>query len=374
MKIVIRPNSLILLALSICIFSIGLMISWEIIRLEGINDYRSFIVLMYFGVIICVCGYLKKNLLQKDYFFKRAIRLINMARTGYFLSCLFATWICSQYPYMAQVFILIIVFIMADRINFTDSDLRIIASGLIIVAGIYFFFFGMITMNSQGIILAECYILVINIYDTKKKSEASIFIKGLITGIFLILISMTGSRASMVCLLFLFFIHCVFFSNIKQHTVSGVLSKLILIVGLLVVAFVSNSFFSNFFFHKWNNIDLTSGRIAIWERIFSEASIWGNDLLFISLIKNDAHNSWIQAMGIFGICASVFFSIWIICILVEVIRNRDVSRITFFVGWIILSLFENLEPFSSRMLPLTIMFIIYLPKKEYCRDTQNCIK
>ncbi|WP_028043632.1 O-antigen ligase family protein [Candidatus Stoquefichus massiliensis] len=159
------------------------------------------------------------------------------------------------------------------------------------------------------------------------------------------------------------------FFNEKKSFKEIIILMIVVIFGLIFFDDIS-MFFNNIFFHKWGNEDLTSGRSDIWKYTINNASLFGNGIYYlkdyagitVSGLPFDAHNALLQILGCFG-----FFSFFVFCLLMFLILkkllyryNKKIIFVNFFVGWLSISMFENLELITTRMIPITFLFIFHL--------------
>jgi hypothetical protein len=145
------------------------------------------------------------------------------------------------------------------------------------------------------------------------------------------------------------------------------LKKILRLFLFIVVIYLFSDYIieslDQYFFHKWGNSDMSSGRENYWKIIMNNLSLLGYGIgkgNFIKTLDINAHNSWIQVFGNFGpICGTLFVVLTVIILLKIYSARNKVIYFNFFLGWIIWSLFEDVSLFSSRYIPVTIAFYIH---------------
>ncbi len=334
---------------------VGAMFSFNSMNLSDKISFKQVFVLVFSVVLAFVLGWLK----QKR--FSNTIAWFIATDICILVTSLLRFDVASVINAIAVfVTIPILIEVLNKYSDYTEA-FSIIASLATFVAVIMSVVrYDLIANNTQGVLLAMCGFLGLNLIFLLKKKNILLFIFWVI--LIVSLLAITKSRTSMLAFLLAAVIayYNLFMKQINYKNI------LIIIVGAVAIYFMYESlstFFETVFFEKWGNDDLSSGRFDIWKRIFEKISLLGHSPSGIYKISKseDAHNSFIQIFGSFGFMAFVLFIGTFISILKKAIKTPNTMKYTiFFSGWAFISLFENLDIFTSRLLPLAFLFIFYL--------------
>ena len=216
-------------------------------------------------------------------------------------------------------------------------------------------------INSEGVIFASLGIILLNILCKKKMENYVLFF--LISAIIIFLIMSTTARTPLAAFCIADVIS-YFYLFARKFS----LKKNFLLISLVVLVYFFSDYIvgslDQYFFHKWGNADLTSGREEYWKIVMNNLSFLGYGMdkgSFIRTLGFNAHNTWIQVFGNFGIvCGFLFFALTITILLKIRLSFNRIVYFNFFIGWIVLSLFEDMSLFSSRYVPITMAFWMHL--------------
>lgn len=221
--------------------------------------------------------------------------------------------------------------------------------------------------NELGMNIAVIGILTTNMLLYKKKNKNFYLLINFI--IFSILTFFTSSRTSFLAFLVIVLINIIIIIKNENKSKLLIIAPLILMGLLLYNLKVQNVFYKIYylFMSKWdhtNSIYLLSGRELIWSTVLeSGISIFGNgpNYFLINTGYADAHNSFIQALGEFGLIVFILYVSIFILIYIRIIKIKNkLPYINFFTAFVIISLFEDLFFASTRFYTITILFFVYI--------------
>ena len=251
----------------------------------------------------------------------------------------------------------LIIFIVLPKLKFdTVNSYGILFYPYLIACLVALYLYNVSSFNSQGIIYTFLGVLLLNWLCLKKKTTIVGF--GVVVFVIVLLLSLTRSRTSMlVFLITALFTYCYLFG--RKLTVKSLAIHAVVVCGLFIVYEFLMKFFVDVFFHKWVNTDLTSNRTAIWNMVFERTSFWGHGEEYLNGF--DAHNTFMQILDMFGFMA---FVLTVLCILSVFLKIRSSTHkivfLNFFTAWTFASIFEDLNFFTSRMLPVTMLFFLHI--------------
>lgn len=216
-------------------------------------------------------------------------------------------------------------------------------------------------INSEGVILAFLGIFILNIICKMRWSNYILFFAA--SAIIIFLIMMTRARTPLAGFIVADVVTYFYLFSQKPS-----LKKLvILIISLAAIFYASDMVresMNQYFFHKWGNQDLSSGRQTYWKMVFDDLHLFGNGMGAGGTIKNlelNAHNSLMQVLGSFGVLPAVFYLLLTITSAIGIKFSRNkIVHINFFCGWFVISMFEDLSVFSSRYIPIVIAFLLHI--------------
>lgn len=219
-----------------------------------------------------------------------------------------------------------------------------------------FYLYNVSSFNSQGIIYAFLGVLLLNFLCLKKNPSIIWYL--IIVIVMVVVLSITRSRTSMlVFLLSAVISYCYLF--VRTLTVKSFFIHIGVASGLFVAYEYLMNLFIKVFFQKWGNADLTSNRINIWKMIFDRASFFGHGGNY--LLGSDAHNTFMQILDMFGIIAFIISIVCVVCIFKKIRQaTHKIVFYNFFAAWTLASMFEDLNFFTSRMLPVTMLFLLHI--------------
>lgn len=339
----------------IMIFILSIMISYNVNNLANSNQFKLVIAIFAFVFL-----YLMKKNKSKNIFYKKDI-IFKILFLIYVLSILFCFVICNEYQLIVLPIMLVCIYSISQKVltNFSKMQYKYIVMLFLIAYLVTFLIFPLNSVNSKGMILALTGILIMNLMCLNNKTSIRFFLIVTISLYSLLLI--TYSRTSIlsftiVCILSYYYIF------IKKLNVRNLLLLMFLFLFSIFIVFYLGDFIQDYitrvFFHKWNTNDVTSGRSDIWTNIIENAKLLGH---FKSINNIDAHNSYIQIMGCFGVIPFILYIILNIMIFIRIFKVKNkIIYLNFFMGWFCMSLFENLEPITSRMLPFTLFYFIHM--------------
>lgn len=217
--------------------------------------------------------------------------------------------------------------------------------------------YGISSFNSQGVIYVFGGVLLLNLLCIRKVSNIIVFALVVLLEVFLL--SLTKSRTSM---LFFLITVIVTYSYLFKREKSYI--KLLLFIAAILSYQFILTFFNEIFFQKWGGDDITSNRLNIWMGILSRLSFFGNGTTY--MYDFDAHNSFMQILEIFGIFSLMAF-IYFVLRIIPAIRSSQyyIIYFNFFISWVGISMFENLDPFTTRLVPISVLLFFHISLLSY---------
>lgn len=354
---IVRKNQIkcfIAICIFICMFTLGILVQY---------NYNDLAIKISIKPLIIVAFALIISLIQK----KNSIDKSNLS-TFFLLLCMAAALsgiirgdlTCI----IAPLLIYIAYTILKRRIGDIDTWFIPISVAYIVACVITILRLSISTTNSQGVVLAFLGIIVLNVLCYYKKDNLWMFCAiVVVVSLFLI---MTKSRTSLMAFLV---IAVITYKHLFLSRMS-IRNLIIFIVLVAVLAFNMNSIEmlgESFFLNKWSGeADITSARLSLWTSTVSDMRLFGKGIDFLGIKSSqgltfDAHNSIVQLIGCFGYVTIIPVIAFVISLVVR-IKNSEkrILFLNFFVGWGIISMFESLELFTSRMIPMSMLFLIYL--------------
>lgn len=259
---------------------------------------------------------------------------------------------------VSSLLAILIMFFITRSLQYIEYEslYMMVCIGTVVASVVIINHFGIAVFNSQGVIYAFTGVVLLNMICLKKIE--SIFPFAAIVLMMVLVLSITRSRTSLAGFLLVAIISYAYLF-LKKISFKNV----IIVFALFVIAiFLINNietYFVEVFFHKWGNKDITSNRLFIWKTIFENISMCGHGVNHLN--GGDAHNTLMQILGCDGIVCSVLFAILMLASVRGILRvNNKIVYINFFVSWLFISCFENLDFLTSRMLPVNTLFIFHL--------------
>ena len=217
------------------------------------------------------------------------------------------------------------------------------------------------TINSEGVIFSFLGVFILNLIC--KSRFNNYFIYFAVSAIVIFLIMMTKARTPLAAFIVVDIV-TYFYLFAKKPSIKKLL---VLVISLVAIYYVSDMVIgtmNQYFLHKWRNQDLSSGRQTYWKIVFDDLQLFGNGMGEGSQIKNlgfNAHNSWVQTFGSFGVLSGLAYIMLTIASIISIkISKMKIIHINFFCGWLVISMFEDLSIFSSRYIPIVFAFLIHI--------------
>ena len=243
---------------------------------------------------------------------------------------------------------------------------------------ISFIMFSISNTNSKGMIYSLMGIILLNYICLKKNNNVFVYV--IVVGLVLTLISITKSRTSLIAFIAVAGISYIYLF-MKKITIRNVAVLIIAIITLFIFYDRIGDYFYEMIFNKRSaNIDFTAGRVYLWQTTIERAKLFGSGIDFLHMplssgLAFDAHNSFFQLLGCLGIFSFIAGLIFTFQTIFKIIKsNHKIIYINFFLGWLVMSMFESLDIFTTRMIPATILFIVHvclLLNED--KETQNAL-
>lgn len=331
----------------ICTFIFGTMVAYNSMHLDERINNKLFIIFIM-SVLLLFTG----NRSKKEAF-------DGMSKAFFLFCCL--TFIAALFRgdtgIMLSVALGVITYVLLRRSYFGYDRQMYVTTGLAAIFScmVIILRYSVESFNSQGIIICFTGIMLMNLLCIKEHRSLWVYLICLI--IVVTLLSISRSRTCMMAFLVVGII-TYWHLYLRKWSLK---SFLILLLSAMATIYFSNhliAFFERIFFKKWSNIDLTSNRINLWRSVINDKSVAGHG---INHISGDAHNAFIQALGVSGLLGLIGLVILVIYIIYRILKLREKTiYLNFFSGWIIVAMFENLEVFTSRMVPVTVLLMIHI--------------
>ena len=216
-------------------------------------------------------------------------------------------------------------------------------------------------INSEGVMLAFLGICILNIICKSRINNYILYFAA--SAIVIFLIMMTKARTPLAAFVIVDIV--TYFYLFAQKP--SIKKLFVLIISLATIYYVSDMVIgtmNQYFFHKWGNQDLFSGRQTYWKIVFENLRIFGNGMGVGSQINNlgfNAHNSWVQTFGNFGVFSGIVYIMLTIASVLSIKTSKmKIIHTNFFCGWFVISMFEDLSIFSSRYIPIVFAFLLHI--------------
>lgn len=343
---------------------------------KGIRDMVSLGVLLFICVSSLYVLYHKRqnNLIVNAY---RAELL--------FLFLIFVFCILYIGASIASViFLSFFCLLLLGNLNITKKVYSVLCLSLIVEVSCYYLFYGVgeengIAINlSCGLVALLC--LILNQFELKRRSFFIITLVWMILGIWLLFSTQCrgGILAVFLVGIFTLLSYASQNRNIKKIIIKRVLILVLAII--LIYYMLSIPEIEMLFFEKWDGgDDITSDRFFIWNKVFNTATLFGLGPDYY-MKDADAHNSYIDFLGTFGWIPSLFALILVGLFYFRFHKRNPIplpSKV-FFVYWMVLSMTENLNPFTSRFLLVSLFLYInisnYLSSVKYSNIKNYAVK
>lgn len=266
--------------------------------------------------------------------------------------------------------LLLIIFFFSRTLYVVEDDsfYTVLCLSMILPCCLTILVFDIDSYNSQGVIYAFAGVMMLNLLCYKKITKIVPFT--LIVIVTVSILELTRSRTSMAGFLLVAIISYAYLF-LKEFKLKNILILIILIIGLLFSISSLENYFVQIFFNKWGNADLTSNRTRIWKTIINNTSFFGHGINHLN--GGDAHNVIFQILGCSGLlCMFSFIVLWFSVIKSVFKADNKIIFVNFFTAWFFVSCFENLDLITSRMLPISILFIMHL--FLLIKDRKNCYR
>ncbi|MDK6805097.1 hypothetical protein [Aerococcus sp. UMB7834] len=215
--------------------------------------------------------------------------------------------------------------------------------------------FSISNFNSQGVVYMFTCLMLLNRFIRKDRNLAAFIVLIILS---VILISLTKSRTSMFAFLIVSILTLISHFQVRitiKNIIISIMSFLLFIFSFKYIT----EFFYNIFFNKWVNKDITSNRISIWQHGLDTWTFFGKGTSRIKF--TDLHNTFLQSLEVNGVIFFIFLLIFIIILFLKIYRSKNkIYFANFFTAWVFVSCFENLEIFTSRLVPITFLFLIHI--------------
>lgn len=342
-------------ASTIAVFEIGILVAYNYRQYASYLEIRNVIVLAYAVVCLITIGNRKKKSYK------------NRMKQAFVLMCLVAvvsSLYRSDWTYCINTLFCLFSFILFSQIvvEFDLKRYKLITAAMLIALVSSLIIFTLSRTNSQGIIIACLGIMLLNLIVVSNRKSIILFV-----GIVLMILGMiivTGSRTAFLAF---FVVSILSYCNLflDKITFQNILILLCVVVGIIILGVRIEKFIQDILIHKWENYEITSGRLDIWRKVIREMKFYGNGINFLKVrrangIIFDAHNTFFQLIGCFGymMVVPLCICIWTLVVKIGKVGNKMVY-INFFVGFALISMFENMELFTTRMVPVVILFLFH---------------
>jgi hypothetical protein len=216
--------------------------------------------------------------------------------------------------------------------------------------------------NSIGILLCFFGMLLIN-YMFKRNIKPKYLM--LTIGVICIFIFFTKSRTSLISFFSVSMIYVINYLTIRAKSYIQIIKKTFYLFLIISILFITYSYVETLFFSKWGftNENLTSNRSEMWlNTINNGVTMFGNGegYFYKYYLIKDAHNTFVQALGAYGLLSLIMILILFFYIFYKCIKIGKIEYYVFFGGYFLLSLAENLLFINSRLIGIDLLFFIFL--------------
>ncbi|OCW95478.1 hypothetical protein A9168_02110 [Macellibacteroides sp. HH-ZS] len=262
--------------------------------------------------------------------------------------------------------------ILVGGLRMTRFDYLFVSSAIILDTLIYYSRYEIGTENGIAIAITNVCVVALCVLLTYFKDKQKWFDYIVLSWMFLStsLLFATHCRGGLYAIIIVGTV-LLMDKNIKKH---AILKSLFLIVifyiGYQYVITIPEVY--EVLFNKWGSNDISSNRFDLWSEVFITATLFGNGIEYLGFMR-DAHNSFVDFLGCYGIIPFT----WIIVTLLYKLKKIEWHSIpigakAFFIFWLVLSMTENLNPFTTRFTSVTLMLMVnisflltsYTPKKN----------
>ncbi|NFP91580.1 O-antigen ligase family protein [Clostridium sporogenes] len=220
-------------------------------------------------------------------------------------------------------------------------------------------------MNSLGTIISIAGINLLNLLTIYKSRYRYVYIYISII-IFGTCIFITESRTALIS--FLIVSVMIIFTTLKEqnNSLMKYIKNSFKILLIIMLIYFSYDYIYSLIFDKYSisSSDMLSGRKRIWIGTFRWGiTLFGNGIEYFIYNYNiaDAHNTFIEILGAFGLLSFISFILIYFYIIFKSLRYfKKLEYICFFSLFLLLSLAENLFFINSRMIYSNILFLTYL--------------
>lgn len=254
---------------------------------------------------------------------------------------------------------LLLVVIMKNSFKFTTLNTYVIVAWSTVLASVVIIMMlSLQSYNSQGIMVTFAGVMLLNLMIVKELKSYMVFL--CIEVIIIITLSITRSRTSMMSFIVVSVMTYIYLF-MKRITIKGLATLFAGLTALVLSYNYLEKLFMRFFINKWHGgaSDISSGRTEIWTMVFAKKNLWGNGIDYMNGM--DAHNSFIQIMGTNGIIFFLVFLMFMGIIVGKILKVKNkMIYLNFFGAWILVSMFENLDIFTSRSVGTIFLFFVHL--------------
>ncbi|MDU6437962.1 MAG: O-antigen ligase family protein [Lachnospiraceae bacterium] len=358
MRIVIKKEQIkkvFVIILSIIVFTLGILVLFNLQNLAIKISIKPVVASIYAIVISLL---IKNQKTYKNFLSTSFIFLCGMAALAGFVRF-------DLDSFLAPVLTVISFIIFRRKLGSVNNYFVPISIAYIVSCFIIIFKFSISATNSHGLVISFLGIISLNLICFYKKDNFLLFCI-VVFGILFMLI-LTKSRTSMLAFFVVTIVSYIYIFFSFRIPIKKLLI-LLLLIGVLVINMNSiETFGQSIFLNKWaGEADLTSGRQSLWIRTYDNMKLFGRGIDFLGVRSSgglpfDAHNSFVQLIGCYGYFLIIPVFIFL-CALLKGIKNSSnrILYLNFFLGWGIMSMFESLELFTSRMIPASVIFLIHL--------------
>lgn len=347
-----KLKSIILFIITFLFFTLGNLISLNIFDFNT-NIERKWIVML----IYCIFSFL---LIFKISFKVKKNKIFFLFLWELFIIAVFT----SKQINGEFVFLEFIMYSLLIPTIFFNSELKkyketvMFATIASVIPFIYFIGQG----NTLGLLYAIAGLSSLNILSVRNAKSKYLFLTILL---FSILIYLTESRTSLIAFIIVSSIYIYKELRNTQKTLIGYIKKGLLIFTPIVAVYSTYDYIKTLIFDKYtlSRMDMLSGRSEMWiDTIKYGINRFGNgENYFLNMYGiGDAHNTFIQVLGAYGLISILLFISIYVYIFIKSLSSRKIEYIGFFSLFLLLSLSENLFFVNSRFFIYNVMFFIYL--------------
>lgn len=177
------------------------------------------------------------------------------------------------------------------------------------------------------------------------------------------LVFITNSRTSLITFVIAAGMLVIYTFIQNNDSLITIIKKIVMILAVFSISFLTWSKIKELLFNKneKTSIDITSGRVSIWDNIIKyKIRPFGSNIdYYYTYYVRDAHNTFIQLLADYGWISFLIFISILIYIIYKLIYLRKIEYILFFTSYFSLGMMENVLFVDNRLIGIHIVYLMY---------------